>query len=356
MELIFRCERCGKRFCIDGQYQGRKGRCKDCGQIMTIPTVAVVLPEERQGAEEPTRPIPAVAPAEEPLFSLSPPERSPRVYRREPPSEIDVVQAAPGAQPRAAIATPLAIEHQPSSDSGYGIELVDDDEDVRAALPVSPQIERGLREMAEFARDPHGYSLDMSRAPRAFLWFGRRGESGPASWLIVKWRAAISGILRLLRWIDTWAYLISVPFLILLAFGIVMENTPLAHAGAVVVVLVNYGRFWTDLLALFVRPFKQSPLHGLAFLFPPYGLYFIATHWKQMKPTLRRMATSCIPIVLVVLAYAFSPLINPGVEKVEGVGAKLEAGEKQLVRDIDEGVRKIRGRLPSLETVPKIRR
>jgi hypothetical protein len=353
MLLIFRCKRCDKEFRVEDRYQGRMGRCKNCGLITTIPTPAFRPNEPARGAENRIVTAPAAPPVDQPLFQLSPPEPSPRVYPREPPPQIEAVQNAPLTRRQVEIAAPAPLQPQAPEEPEYGIELIDDGEDLRSALPVSPQVERGLREMAEFARDPRGYSLDQPRGGRSIISFGRRGDSGPATWLVVKWRAAITRILKLLRWIDAWAYLISVPFLVLLAVGVVVENGPLAQLGAVVVVLVNYGRFWTDLLALFVRPFKQSPLHGLAFLFPPYALYFVATRWRQVKPTLRRLATSCIPIVLVVLAYAFLPSVNPGVENVEGVGAKLEAGEKELVREIHESVKEIEGRLPSLETIPQ---
>ena len=117
------------------------------------------------------------------------------------------------------------------------------------------------------------------------------------------------------------------------------------HAGAVVVVLVNYGRFWADLLAFFVRPFKDGPLQGLAFLFPPYAVYYVFAHWDRMKPILRRMLTSCIPIVLVVLAYAFLPSVNPEVKDVQGVGARLESGTEVLDKEIRGGLKQIEGEL-----------
>jgi DNA-directed RNA polymerase subunit RPC12/RpoP len=353
MLLIFRCNRCGREFQVEDRYQGRKGRCKDCGQVMMIPRPAFQVIAPASGGEKPAPTVPAVPPAEESLFRLSPPEQSPRMYPRQPPPEIGAAQEDAGEGSPIELAAPRSPRPRPTEELPYEFELIDDDEEVSAALPVSPEIERGLRELAEFAKDPRDYSLEVARGGRTIFSFGRRGDSGPASWLVVKWRRAITRILKLLRWIDAWAYLISVPFLILLALGIIIDNTPLAHLGAVVIVLVNYGRFWTDLLALFVRPFKQSPLHGLAFLFPPYGLYFVATRWRQVKPTLRRLATSCIPIALVVFAYAFLPSVNPGVENVEGVGAKLEAGEKQLVKDIDEGIKEFEERLPSLEFKPK---
>ena len=122
--------------------------------------------------------------------------------------------------------------------------------------------------------------------------------------------------------------------------GIAAENRPFIHTGAVVVVLANYGRFWADLLAFFVRPYKDGPLQGLAFLFPPYMVYYLATRWDSMKKIVRRIATSCIPILAVVLIYGFVPSANPEVKNVQGFGAKLEAGKHQLDKEIAKRPRK----------------
>ena len=151
------------------------------------------------------------------------------------------------------------------------------------------------------------------------------------------------------RWVDTWAYLISVPFLILMILGIAAENRPFIHTGAVVVVLANYGRFWADLLAFFVRPYKDGPLQGLAFLFPPYTFYYLATRWDSMKKIVRRIATSCIPIVLVVLIYGFLPSANPEVKDVQGFGAKLEAGKHELDKEIESDLKDLEKKLIKLE-------
>ena len=124
-------------------------------------------------------------------------------------------------------------------------------------------------------------------------------------------RRPASSVLRLFRWVDTWAYLISIPFVVLMILGIAAENRSLIHTGAVVVVLANYGRFWADLLAFFVRPYKDGPLQGLSFVFPPYMVYYLATRWDAMKKIVRRIATSCIPILAVVLVYAAFGSLSP---------------------------------------------
>jgi hypothetical protein len=125
----------------------------------------------------------------------------------------------------------------------------------------------------------------------------------------------------------------------------VVENRPFVHLGAVVVVLANYGRFWADLLAFFVRPYKDGPLQGLAFVFPPYTLYYLTTHWGKMKPIVRRIATSCIPIVLVVLAYAFLPFVNPAAQDTQGFVPKVKAGAEVIRTEIRSDLETLEGKI-----------
>jgi hypothetical protein len=233
----------------------------------------------------------------------------------------------------------------PTDPGTDGFKLSEPDDDRGAAIPAAPEVDRGLRELAEFQKDQRPYALADTAYRRSFLdW-----SSGPAGWLRVQWRRGIGLVLKLLRLVDNRAYLVSVPFTILMVFGIVVGRRGFVHVGAVVVVLANYGRFWTDVLAVFVRPFKEGPLHGLAFLFPPYGIYHLITRWAQFKPTFRRMMTSCIPIVLVALAYSFIPFINPEVETIQGIPEKLESGERKLLEEIREFPEEVETKLRSLE-------
>ena len=58
-----------------------------------------------------------------------------------------------------------------------------------------------------------------------------------------------------------------------------------------------------------------------------------------MKTIVRRIATSCIPIVLVILIYAFLPSVNPEVKDVQGFGAKLQAGKQELDKEIESDLK-----------------
>jgi hypothetical protein len=353
--VVFRCEHCGKRFEIDDRYGGRRGRCSQCGQVMRIPPAEApeaarphaAADQHKSGRIETSEEKRSAEPEPAPPFRLSPPEFHPRFGH---PVTVDPprapISARPGpSKPVGPEDSVFALEyidpdvHRPDAHHARArFELLDDEVDTAGVLPASPEIERGMRALEEFQKDRHGYGGHTMR------FFGRR-SSGPASWVQVKWRAGVGRMLKLLRWVDAWAYLISVPFVILMIFGMVVENRPFVHLGAVVVVLANYGRFWADLLAFFVRPYKDGPLQGLAFVFPPYTLYYLTTHWGKMKPIVRRIATSCIPIVLVVLAYAFLPFVNPAAQDTQGFVPKVKAGAEVIRTEIRSDLETLEGKI-----------
>ena len=86
-------------------------------------------------------------------------------------------------------------------------------------------------------------------------------------------------------------------------------------------------------------------MQGLAFLFPPYTVYYLATRWGKMKPIVRRIATSCIPIVLVVLAYGFLPFVNPAAKDVKGFVPKVKAGAAEVETEIRSDLKKLEGEI-----------
>jgi hypothetical protein len=338
--IIFTCENCGKQFQVDERSGGKRGRCSHCGHVMRIPNTAAA-PETPSG---PTA-EPATAPEEAP-FRLSPPESRPWIHRDLPPPDSEPALPRLDVAPHGSIfGLAGSPAHEPFHQDEFPshFELLDDD-DPGSIGGVSPEVQRGLKEMAEFEKDRGAYNLVSGR--RGF--FRRVDRSRPAGWFYVKWRGAVGTQLKLLRLIDSSAYLISVLFLMLMLFGIIVGNPGFMHTGAVVVVLANYGRFWTDLLALFVRPYKDGPLQGVAFLFPPYTVYYLTRHWDRVKPIVRRIATSCIPIVLVVLAYAFLPLERSSVKDLNDIPGRIKAGEQELRRDIDSELRNVEGEVRSL--------
>ncbi|MHB1559084.1 MAG: zinc ribbon domain-containing protein [Isosphaeraceae bacterium] len=347
MLMLFTCEQCGKRILVDATMQGRKGRCGNCGHVMRIPRAdeghlqPPPLPQtdaarQPKPAEAHASSQPAAPPAGDAPFRLSPPEERPGVAA--PPPRV--VPPPVLAEPRQ-LHQHVHVDEEPSQ-----FELLREDAHPDDQTLASPEVQRGLRELEEYRRDPRGYQLAEKLDSRFFRW--ARG-SRPANFLYTGWRRAVGGVLRVLRFVDDWGYLISIPFLILIAFAITIGNRPLIHTGAVVVVLVNFGRFWTDLLALFVRPFKEGPIHGLMFFFPPYAIFFVSRHWDSFKGTFRRLLTSCAPILLVILAYAFIPVIDPAIQSAPTAREKLRRAEEEVVKEASEGLHQAREEVRKLE-------
>src|ERR1700722_15497996 len=217
MFINFTCENCGKQFSVDEHSHGKRGRCSNCGHVMRIPR-----PEAADRATATTTSS-NIKPESEPAFRISAPEPPPFAGPSVPPFVAEHAPPQHPAIPRQAAPHPVTFAsdtakahvHEPHG----RIELLDDDSDQAAIGLASPGDERAAQEIAEFQRDRRGYRV-VGERDGMFSFLGLAG-SGPASWPYVKWRAAVNYVLKLLRWIDTWAYLISVPFIILMVFGIV---------------------------------------------------------------------------------------------------------------------------------------
>ena len=37
MSITFACGNCGKAFTVDDNFAGKKGKCKQCGQVIVVP-------------------------------------------------------------------------------------------------------------------------------------------------------------------------------------------------------------------------------------------------------------------------------------------------------------------------------
>ena len=64
-----------------------------------------------------------------------------------------------------------------------------------------------------------------------------------------------------------------------------------------------------------------------------------------MRLIVRRIATSCIPIVLVVLCYAFLPSESPPFKDVNEIPGRIKAGEEELRKEIDDTIRKVESKV-----------
>src|SRR5262249_25608963 len=135
-------------------------------------------------------------------------------------------------------------------------------------------------------------------------------------------RGQLGGIQRILRWINETAYLISVPFIMMLLIGTMARNRPMTLLGAAVVVLLNIGRLVTAGASLAVTPF-------------PDGLKS-----KKLKKPLRRLAVPAITIGMVGVAFLFVPFLSTGKASTKGLAGKINAGldalEKRAVSEVEK--------------------
>jgi hypothetical protein len=174
--------------------------------------------------------------------------------------------------------------------------------------------------------------------------------SRPAGAVTVNYRWSLGRVQRFFRWLNESAYLVSVPFLMLLILGVMIHSRSMALLGATVVVLLNVWRLVTGIMNLVVIPFRDSPIQGLLFLFPPYTLYYLYAHWNRVSKPARRVMEPILTVLAVVLAFAFvpwlasgegasSPAAGPGAGAVSRIGAgaaNLKSGMREKIERVNE--------------------
>jgi hypothetical protein len=271
MGIVFFCQSCGARFEVDPRMAGKRGHCKKCGQIMAIPRAEEIASMSA---------IPALAGAG--------------------------VGAAPGggaggpsigAWLRAGISqaalAPITVDRMPLGQRRpTKPSPLDDAEDSKPYVLAQP-----IREERGAVRSQDNVVLRV-------------------------WRGQLGGIQRIFRWINETAYLISVPFIMMLLLGTMVRNRPMALLGAAVVVLLNIGRLVAGGAGLVVVPLRD-------------GL-----HWKKLKKPLRRVAEPVLTIGLVVLAFFFIPFLSTGKPSTKGIAGHINAGletlEKRALGELDK--------------------
>lgn len=293
--ITFSCPRCATRYDVDDRLAGKKGRCKKCGHVMGIPAPSMMV-------------------ATSGMFRLRPDISLAGSASRSPTATA--APAAAGSRfPSSVGLTPLSADFRPVGKRAPAAE-------------VKPHIAAYLQESASAGP----YALAEVRPPLRPM----HGPGGkPAGFLKRLYRGQIGSVLTILRKINDFAYLISIPFLVLLLIGIVLKSRPMALGGATGVILLNVGRFATGAFAFYVRPFRENPLVGLLFLLPPYTVYYVAKHWKSMKKTTMRFVEPALTIGLVILAFAFIPWLSSGTNRADAtIGERLRSEAGVLKSDV----------------------
>ena len=139
----------------------------------------------------------------------------------------------------------------------------------------------------------------------------RRGRvQGQAGFIARVWRRQLGGVQKVFRKLNQAAYLVSIPFLMILLFGTVIGNRPMALFGATVVVLLNIGRLVAGTANLAIIPLRD-------------GINF-----EKMKKPLGRVIEPAVTIGLVVLAFTFIPWLSSGQAAKGSIADRIRSGPR----------------------------
>jgi hypothetical protein len=276
MSTVFYCQGCGARFKVDPRMAGKQGRCKQCSQRMTVP-------ESMETAAKAAKPELAAVGAGSMAGS----------------NWLGAVQAS-----QVALA-PLTIDRMPFGLKKPSMFPEDDLADSKPYLLAEPE-QRGSR--------------------------GR--PVSPVSGAQVLWRRQLGAIERFFRWINQSAYLVSVPFLMILIFGTMVRNHSMALLGAAIVVALNIARLISGVFNLAVIPFRDG------------------INWNRLKKPVRRLIEPAFTIGLVGLAFAFIPWLSKGETSKEISRGPIRSGLEKLERKLADEQDKAK----ALEVAPSDRR
>jgi uncharacterized protein YjbJ (UPF0337 family) len=290
MAIVFFCQSCGARFEVEDRMAGKKGRCKKCGQAMPIPKAEHLASMSA---------MPALAAAGAGLVS------SPRAF-------------SPGmARAGAGAADQSMGDWLKQSMSKIGL----------APLSMAPAPRRPFAPSAlDDAEDSKPYVLEKPDRRDAH---GKGG--GPPNVVLAAWRHEMGVIQRIFRWLNQSAYLVSIPFIIILLFGIAVKSYAIAIFGATFVVLLNIGRIVAGVANLAVIPLRD-------------GL-----NVKKFKKPLRRVIEPVVTIALVVLAFTFIPWLSSGRRNEGTISDRIRSTAESLKGEIEGEVGKVTEKAKGLD-------
>src|SRR5262245_15901508 len=202
MGIVFFCQSCGARFEVDPRMAGKKGRCRRCGQHTMIPRAEEIASMTAGPALAAAGAV-AGAPAGAQAAARPLPVRSRPSDEDEPPPSIAAWLKAGISQVGLA---PLSSDRLPRPTRPSALDDAEDSKPYQLAAPVLE-----------------------NRGPV-------RIQDSP---LIRLWRRVLGYIQKVFRWLNDSAYVVSIPFLMILLFGAAVKNRPVALFGATFVVLLN---------------------------------------------------------------------------------------------------------------------
>lgn len=306
MGIVFFCQSCGARFEVPPSLAARRGRCKRCGQAMEIPRA-------EQLASMVGMPALATAPAKSPVAGRA---------------------SAPADAPSMSTWLKAAV-------SNVGLDALTVDR-----VPLGAR-----KKLAPSALDDAEDSKPYVLATPVNAGAGRGGGTfGAGSAALAAWRREVGVVQRVFRWLNESAYLVSIPFIIILLFGVLSKSRSTALFGATFVVVLNLGRIVAGIANLAVVPLRDG------------------FKTKKMKKPFRRVLEPVITIGLVYLAFTFIPWLSAGGTPQGSIKDRLRASaaglgeemkgelgttlDKTKSLDVDKLNAKVQSTLKSIGTQP----
>ena len=276
MSIVFFCQSCGSKFDVAERMAGKRGRCKKCGKEMAVPKVEEV-------ASRAATPAPAVVGAATGAVGGSSPATS--WLAAVAPSQVGLA--------------PLTIDRLPAMKKPSMFEE-DDLADSKPYVLAQPERKSGGRPVSQ------------------------------VSGLKAFWRQRLGYVEKVFRWINQTAYLVSVPFLMILLIGIMVRSRHMVIEGATIVVALNITRLVSGFANLAVIPFRDG------------------INLKRMQKPFRRFIEPAITIGLVGLAFAFSPWLSKGGTSKGLLPGHMRAGLERFEKKLEDE----QGKAKALEGTP----
>jgi hypothetical protein len=240
MGIVFFCQSCGARFDVDKRMAGKRGHCKKCGQLMTIPRAEEIASMTA---------IPALA------MANAAAERGKGNGTSASAAATSASSWLKGGLSNAALA-PITLDRMPA---GYN-------------RPTKPS-------PLDDAEDSKPYVL--AKSDREYRGPVHRHDSP----VLYFWRRQMGRVQKVFRSINQAAYLFSVPFILMLIVGAAVQSHKWALLGATAVVLLNIARIVTGAINLAVVPLRDG------------------INVKKMKKPFWRIAEPALTIAAVVIAW-----------------------------------------------------
>jgi hypothetical protein len=292
MGIVFFCQSCGARFEVDSRMAGKKGRCKKCGQMMSIPRA-----EDLSSMTAMAVPAAAGAGAAVAVGAGAGAVSAKGAGAGAGGSSIG--SWLKGGISKVALA-PITVDRMPIGQKRpYLPSALDDAEDSKPYVLAQPVVENRGRVKQQ------------------------------ANVVVALWRRQLGKVQKLFRNINQTAYLISVPCILLFLLGIAVGSHQMTMLGVTGIVLLNIVRLAAGSANLAVVPFRD-------------GLNF-----NKMKKPLWRVIEPVLTIGLVVLGFVFIPFLSKGTPAKGSFTDRLRAGaetvEQEVKGGVDKGIEEVKG-------------